>query len=308
MLNDTLQDSLDSQDKATACYLPNTVNYHFIKACQMACQHCFAVFGDCGSNRHQEYLSVIRAVAAAPRPEWMTRPRRINFVGGEPTLYTKFDELVQCALDEGLRVSIVTNGFDLVNKGLVGPLRQMELIGVSVDSLDHETNLKIGRQVKGRTIGAMEWEDLFSEMDRAKIPLKINTTITKHNLEENLSDFILRSCPVRWKVFQAMPVEGQNCSTRHLWQVGRPDYDRFVTRHEARGVRVAAEPEDLMRGTYAMISPDGRFYDSVSGAHRYSEPIHEVGVDAAWAQIRFDPELFGERTKSYIEPTPFGRI
>ena len=51
--------------------------------------------------------------------------------------------------------------------------------------------------------------------------------------------------------------------------------------------------------SYAMIAPDGRFFDSATGQHRYSDPITSVGVSAAWRQIHFDPKLFKERTRNY---------
>jgi len=292
-------DSQGSPEDRLVNVLPETVNYHFTKACQMACKHCFAVFSDCGKNRLEEYLAVIRAIARAPLPEGRQLPRRLNFVGGEPTLYPKFSELVECALEEGLRVSIVTNGFDLVQKGLVGPLKEMELIGISIDSLVHATNLKIGRHVKGKTLGESEWKELFLQMEQLQIPLKINTTITRHNYQEDLSEFIGNSNPIRWKVFQAMPVDGQNEGSRSEWLVNRGEYDAFVERHQQAGVQIEAEPEEMMRGTYAMISPDGRFYDSTLGYHHYSDPITSVGVEHAWNQINFSADGFEERTQNY---------
>ena len=36
-----------------------------------------------------------------------------------------------------------------------------------------------------------------------------------------------------------------------------------------------------------MVSPDGRFFDDTKGRHNYSDPILQVGVEAAWRQITF---------------------
>ncbi|MGZ0710074.1 viperin family antiviral radical SAM protein [Coraliomargarita sp. W4R53] len=283
--------------------LPETVNYHYTAACEMACEHCFAVFKDCSSSQMKSHKAVIRAIAEAPLAPGMYLPRRLNFVGGEPTLHRSFPELLEYALECGLRVSIVTNGYSLVKKGLPQQFHQLDLIGLSVDSLNHETNIRIGRSVRGETISEQEWYRLFDELQQAGVALKINTTITRHNADEDLSRFILNSRPERWKIFQAMPVEGQNCGNKDRWLVDRATYDQFVARHVAAGAYSEAEPESLMRGSYAMIAPNGRFFDSALGSHTYSSPIPEVGVSQAWQQVHFDAERFEERTKNYSELT-----
>lgn len=289
---------------SSASSLPETVNYHYTAACEMACKHCFAAFSDCSKGALEAHKQVIRAVADAPLAKGMCLPRRLNFVGGEPTLLPNFNELLEFAQDCGLRTSIVTNGYSLVKRGLPAAFSSLELIGVSIDSLGVETNLRIGRAVRDVTLTETDWMRLFDQLGNAGIGLKINTTVTRHNVEEDLSDFIIRSRPQRWKVFQAMPVDGQNDDGRDTWQVSRAEYDQFVIRHQLAGVDVEAEPESLMRGSYAMIAPDGRFFDSALGRHNYSDPIPVVGVSKAWQQIHFDPELFGERTKNYSEISP----
>ena len=59
------------------------------------------------------------------------------------------------------------------------------------------------------------------------------------------------------------------------------------------------EPVEDIRGSYAMIDRHGRFFDSLSGAHRYSEPILQVGVDRAFSQVSFDRQVFEGRGGSY---------
>ena len=297
---DHLRNSPNARDAiVTEVELPQTVNYHYTAACEMGCEHCFAVFADCTAKRLEARKEVIRAIAGAAPASGKTGPRRLNFVGGEPTLHPHFEALVECALESGLSVSVVTNGYSLVKKGMSAAMRAMSLVGISVDSLHAETNRRIGRSVNGETISQAQWRVVFEQLEEAGIPLKINTTVTRHNLHENLGDFIRMADPIRWKVFQAMPVDGQNDKGRERWLVTRQEYDQFIQRHAEVGAIADAEPESMMRGSYAMIAPDGRFFDSATGQHRYSDPITAVGVSAAWRQIHFDPKLFNERTKHY---------
>jgi radical S-adenosyl methionine domain-containing protein 2 len=44
-----------------------------------------------------------------------------------------------------------------------------------------------------------------------------------------------------------------------------------------------------------MIDPLGRFFDSTTGRHCYSQAILAVGIDAAWDEVTFDRDRFAER-------------
>ncbi len=279
--------------------LPETVNYHFIPACNMSCRFCFACFKECRSLTLKQHKSIIRALSEASLPSAHKKSRRLNFVGGEPTVYPHLAELLLYARACGLRTSVVTNGFKLVKEGLPLAFRSLELLGLSVDSLINSTNLQIGRSVKGVTISVNDWMKLFDQAAQIGLQIKINTTVTKYNVDEDLTNFILGANPVRWKVFQGMVVVDQNDSNSHQWAMGQPAFKRFVDRHRNAGVHPVVESESVMRGSYAMISPDGRFFDSTQGFHSYSDPILKVGVDHAWDQVCFNENLFNERTASY---------
>ena len=108
----------------------------------------------------------------------------------------------------------------------------------------------------------------------------------------DLSGFVEQVAPERWKVLQGMAVDGQNNSTRSEWEVNRDAFDQFVDCNSHRKIKPVVERESVMRGSYAMIAPDGRFFDSTQGFHSYSDSILEVGVENAWNQICFDPALF----------------
>lgn len=281
--------------------IPDTINYHFTSACNMRCQYCFAGFTDCHKLSTEEQKAIIRTIAEVPLSSLSTKPRRINFVGGEPTIYPYLDELILEAARYGMRASIVTNGFNLVAKGLPPAFQSLELLGVSIDSLDSVTNIRMGRSVSGRTISVAQWIELFGEAEKIGLPLKINTVVNAYNMHENMSAFIAEAAPLRWKLFQAMTVEGQNCHSCKDWVIDGETFGRYVQRHLRAGIQPVVESEAVMRGTYAMVSPDGRFFDSTSGGHLYSEPILKVGMEKAWSQVSFSQEGFNDRTSSYVD-------
>lgn len=104
---------------------------------------------------------------------------------------------------------------------------------------------------------------------------------------------------MRWKVFQGMAVAGQNEDSRTSWESGSDLFDHFVATNSRGRIKPLVERESVMRGSYAMLSPDGRFFDSMKGFHSYSDSVLAVGVERAWKQICFDSTLYGERTRNY---------
>ena len=48
-----------------------------------------------------------------------------------------------------------------------------------------------------------------------------------------------------------------------------------------------------------MADPAGRFFDNTAGHHTYSDPILEVGVQAALRQLSVDPGKFIARDGAY---------
>ena len=103
--------------------------------------------------------------------------------------------------------------------------------------------------------------------------LKINTVVTRENCGEDLGGFISRARPERWKLFQVLPVAGQNDGPVDNLLVSLEEFDQYVARNryvESLGITVVPESNNLMTGSYVMVDPAGRFFDNVSGTHRYS--------------------------------------
>ena len=79
-------------------------------------------------------------------------------------------------------------------------------------------------------------------------------------------------------------------------------FAKHVTRSQQvakMGVAVIPESNELMTGSYVMVDPAGRFFDNTAGAHVYSRPINQVGVDAALREVSIDPSRFHLRDGRY---------
>ncbi len=281
------------------------VNYHLWAPCNMQCRFCFAPFEDVrttlpkGHLPEAEAVAVVEALVAAGF-------EKINFVGGEPLLCPWLPALLAAAHAGGATTSVVTNGSRLSPAWLDRTAATLDWVGLSIDSASEDTHRALGRATRGRTLSTDAYVAAAEAVRARGLRLKVNTVVTALNAHENLSGLLADLRPERWKVFQMLPVEGQNDAAADLL-VTDEAFEAFVARHEAvaaLGVEVVPEPNDLMRGGYAMVDPAGRFFDNTSGGHRYSRRILEVGVQAALADVAVDAARFAARGGRYAWDAP----
>jgi radical S-adenosyl methionine domain-containing protein 2 len=278
--------------------LPPAVNFHLWKPCNLNCTFCYATFDDDASLRvvrggltEHEARGVIKAIREAGA-------EKLTFVGGEPTLCPHLPALLRLARDLGFVNALVTNGARLDHVLHAAP-GCVDWVGLSVDSASEATQAALGRGRGDHVARAVEH---FQRLHELGIRVKLNTVVTALNWSEDMSDFVLRVQPERWKVFQVLPVEGQNSGRVEPLLITGNQFRDFVDRHraiEANGLTIAAESNDDMTGSYAMIDPLGRFFSNVGGRHVYSLPILQVGVDCAFKGVQFDAARFAARGGRY---------
>ena len=268
----------------------------------MRCGFCFATFQDIqpdilpeGHLGREGCLSVVESLARAGF-------RKINFAGGEPTLCRWLPELINRARELGLTTSVVTNGSRLTREWLESIQGSLDWATLSIDSMDPDTMLRMGRTTRSGPMSEQDYINVIDDLKEFGIRLKINTVLTRYNINESLAGFITKTNPERWKLLQVLPVKGQNDYSINQYLVSDDEFDRYVQVNrvvESYGTRVVPENNNLMTGSYVMVDPAGRFFDNVAGSHTYSKPILEVGVETALREVTIDPEKFLSRDGLY---------
>ncbi|MFN8254900.1 MAG: viperin family antiviral radical SAM protein [Bacteroidales bacterium] len=178
----------------------------------------------------------------------------------------------------------------------------MDWVAISIDSLNCETNLRMGRAIAGKKPLALEYyKSVVSKVKDCGYGLKINTVVNSHNLKEDMIEFIQFSKPKRWKILQALPIKGQNDKWISEMTVTDMQFDDFIKRHQAASESTTMVPESNseMKGSYVMVDPAGRFFDNTQGFHRYSRPILEIGVEEAFKEVEYDNQKFKSRGGIY---------
>ena len=133
--------------------------------------------------------------------------------------------------------------------------------------------------------------------------IKLNTVVTRENLNDDMVDVVLQIAPTRWKIFQVLLIEGENDGRVEPLLISEEEFEEYVVRHReglahASNIQIVSEDNESMLGTYAMIDAQGRFYTNAEGRYLYSQAgIHEIGFFKAWSQISsgFSEERFIQR-------------
>jgi len=279
------------------------VNFHLWEPCNMRCHFCFATFQDVkqtilpkGHLPKEQAIAVVVALAQSGF-------QKITFAGGEPTLCPWLSDLIVTAKKAGMTTMIVTNGTNLTDAFLEINKPYLDWITLSIDSLNTATNIKTGRAKSGKkAIESTAYYELVDKIKAYGYRLKINTVVSAENSHEILIDFIEYAQPSRWKIFQVLPITGQNDLKVKGFLITENDFNHFLENNRTKAnneIVSVPETNSQMKGSYVMVDPAGRFFNNATGKHHYSNPILEVGCKNALEQMNYDALKFEERGGLY---------
>lgn len=296
------------------------INWHITEACNFRCQYCYSTWSHpkqahelCRSRvRTSKLLTSLREYFDSDNTlnpltsvlGW--RSVRLNIAGGEATLYkSRLPEVVQEAKEIGFKISLITNGYLFAHEVMQMVIPHLSMVGISIDSADPATNLAIGRvQRNGGLLDLAQLAECLVNVKAAHptLKIKVNTVVNSANAHEDLTPWISKISPERWKVLRALPVVSDALSASD------EQFMQFVQRHMSLSAVMSIEDNDDMTGSYLMLDPYGRFFQNLGGKteepYCFSDPVDVIGADKAFSQISFSATKFAKR---YLTPSPQGR-
>ncbi|KAK6949191.1 hypothetical protein Daesc_009265 [Daldinia eschscholtzii] len=276
---------------------PVSVNYFPSRKCNYTCGFCF----------HTDTSSYVLPIDEAKRGLRLLKEagmRKLNIAGGEPFLYPQLlTELLRyCKEELGVEsISIVSNGSKIREKWMQENCQWLDILAVSCDSFNPETNKKIGRGDDGGNVVR-----LFRIADWCRqygVKFKLNTVVNTHNWDEDMAANIEKLAPFRWKVFQCLIVAGENDDeTRkrdaRSFLVTDDQWKTFCDRHKHLPCYIP-EDNNSMASSYLLLDEYMCFLDKGEGMMTKSESILKVGVKEAMKQVVWDKKSFVERGGVY---------
>ena len=275
---------------------PNIINFHITDACNYTCLYCFADFKmkDLPFNDAKKVIDAIDTYFRENEIE----DGRINIAGGEPLMYRRLDDIIDYITEKNIKVSIITNGAKLTEERIASWSGKVAMIGISVDSITAEADMRIGRCDSCNNHLELEHLVKMSEaIHKAGIKLKINTVVSKANLDEDMLSVYKALKPDRLKLIYIHVVHNVNewPETMDLIPtVG--EYNQFVekNRYEENCELVLERPME-MQNSYFMINPHGEVYINAFGLEKkYGNSIYEP-LSEIFSRLPFDMEKFDLR-------------
>ncbi|XP_063771527.1 S-adenosylmethionine-dependent nucleotide dehydratase RSAD2 isoform X1 [Pseudophryne corroboree] len=288
-----------TQDPGTV--KPTSVNYHFTRQCNYKCGFCF----------HTAKTSFVLPIEEAKKGLSMLKDagmEKINFSGGEPFMQDRghfVGKLVEyCKQDLQLpSVSIVSNGSLITEKWFKSYGEHLDILAVSCDSFDEGVNKLIGRG-QGRKNHVEKLITIRKWCQEYNVAFKINSVINRYNVDEDMNKEITMVNPIRWKVFQCLIIEGENCGEDALRQAEQfiitdDEFKGFLDRHKNMKCLVP-ESNQQMRDSYLILDEYMRFLDCRNNRKDPSRSILDVGVENAIKFSGFDEKMFFKRGGKYV--------
>jgi len=232
---------------------------------------------------------------------------KLNIAGGEPFLYPDMlGKIVKYAkIVAGFQsVSIISNGSKLKREWFEVYGEYVDMLGISCDSINLDVDIAHGRVIRGANRDAIV-EHKKTQLDNVRMArqlcrdfgmiFKVNTVVTSKNRHEDMSSLINEVKPDRWKIFQVLPVEGENfgdgagkLQSIDGLLISTVEFHEYCDRNTVKlhdKLTVEAENNETMRGSYINIDEYGRFLDCTTGKKIPTMPILEVGIEAAAKEL-----------------------
>jgi radical S-adenosyl methionine domain-containing protein 2 len=283
------------------------INWHLLEPCQFKCRYCYAQWDK--ANLPQVYKNNTMSEKLIDELLLFKKQYknvRLSLAGGEPLLDKNIEHKIIYAYNKNLKVSIITNGDLLTEKFILDNAKYLDILGLSIDSMNDETNIKIGRATL--TLKLPKYNEIINLIKLAKkinpqIKIKINTVVNRFNFNENMRDLIKDINPDKWKIFQVLPTTNKAKSEI----ITTEQFNIFANKHKDINCAMF-EDNNIMLASYLMIDPFGRFFANsdntknnvknkiAKGAdYAYSSPILNVGIMQAFEQIEFNFDRFINR-------------
>jgi radical S-adenosyl methionine domain-containing protein 2 len=179
--------------------------------CNENCVYCFRSLSSINRFTLEEHMEILKGIIAFGTEQ-------ITWSGGEALLVPHATELIKYAKEHGIYNKITTNGKLLTPEKIEELKPYVDLVALSIDSLDDATNKALGRGVEHRSTVINRIRHLMQE----GIQVDINTVVMRTNIQDldEMGSFF-RENPIsgKWKLMTFFPVRERALANKEKLEI-----------------------------------------------------------------------------------------
>lgn len=185
--------------------------------------------------------------------------KEITWTGGEALLVDRIEELLQLSYESGIKNKLITNGIALTNERMPKVIPYLDSLTLSLDSIDPEINIKLGRGKDHHSNIKRILE--FIKGNDYMIKLRINSVMTKINIEalKELANYLKQYNVYSWRIFKFMPLRETSIKNKKLFDITDEKYKLGLetVSSNAKAGLIETRVTNDMESKYILIIADG---------------------------------------------------
>ena len=219
--------------------------------CNENCVYCFRSLSSINHFTLQEHMQILEHIIDLGTEQ-------ITWSGGEALLIPHATELIRYAKSRGIYNKITTNGKLLTPEKIEELKPYVDLVALSIDSLNDETNKALGRGIEHRSTVLARIRHLMQE----GIQVDVNTVVMRPNiwdLDEMGSFFRENPISGKWKLMTFFPVRERALANKQQLEISDELFLSEVHRimEKYSDVRIMYMMNDQIQQQYPGVRANG---------------------------------------------------